>query len=70
MATYRLTRPVVAFEMRSRCAFTIPSGSLVEKDYLVEGFALTNIWWDDKVVTVQIPDLLEGVQPVVLVGEI
>jgi hypothetical protein len=50
MRTFRLIRPLVAFEERAGRAFTIPLGSSVEKDSLIPNMGVTSICWSDKTI--------------------
>lgn len=67
MATYRLTRPLVAFASPERQAFTIPAGTLIEKENLIAAIGLTGINWAGKSVSVAIQDFIERSE---LIGEI
>ena len=63
MAIYRIVEPLAAFEPKEKRAFTIPSGSLVEKDILIEAFDLAGVEWAGRIVLVQIQDLIERSEP-------
>jgi hypothetical protein len=69
MTTYRVTKPLHAFEPKEKRAVTIPPGSLIEKEYLEYTVDLTSVRWCDRVVWVPIPDLLERSEPVGEIGE-
>lgn len=56
-------RPLAAFDPKEKRAFTIPSGSLVKKDLLIEAFDLTSIEWGGSFVLVPIQDLIERSVP-------
>jgi hypothetical protein len=58
MAKYQIIRPLVAFDPREKMAFTIPSGSFVEKNYLIDAMALTDVRWSGRSVWVLIQDLI------------
>jgi hypothetical protein len=62
VARYRLTRPLVAFEVRERRAFTIPAGSVIEKDNFTPVVGVTAIYWAGGTVTVGVLDLLECIR--------
>jgi hypothetical protein len=63
MAIYRLVKPITAFDISEKRAFTIPSGSFIEKEDLVDAIALTHVRWSDRTVWVPIPDLVERSEP-------
>jgi hypothetical protein len=63
MAIYRLIKPLAAFAPREERAFTIPAGSLLEKDILIEAFDLTSVEWAGGMVLVPIQDLIERSEP-------
>jgi hypothetical protein len=63
MAIYRLIRPLAAFAPKEKRAFTIPPGSLIEKDVLIEAFDLTGVEWAGRIVLVPIQDLIERCEP-------
>jgi hypothetical protein len=63
MAIYRIVEPLAAFEPKEKRAFTIPSGSLVEKDILLEAFELTSVEWAGRMVLVQVQDFIDGSEP-------
>jgi hypothetical protein len=59
MAIYRLIKPLAAFEPREKRALTIPLGSLIEKDMLIEALDLTFVEWAGRAVLVPIQELIE-----------
>ena len=63
MAVYYLTKPLAAFDPQEKRAFTIPPGSLIEKEHLEPVIDLTDVRWRDRMVWVPIPDLLERSEP-------
>ncbi len=63
MAIYRLVKPLAAFAPKEKHAFTIPPGSLIEKDILVEAFDLAHVEWAGRIVLVPIQDLIERSEP-------
>jgi hypothetical protein len=64
MATYRILKPLAAFEFKEKRAVTIPPGALIEKEELVRAVALTNVLWEDRMLSVPIQDLIECSEPI------
>ena len=62
MAVYRIVKPIVAFQVKEKRAFTIPPGSLVETEDLLESLGFANVRWDRRAFWVPIPDLVERSQ--------
>jgi hypothetical protein len=63
VATYRIIRPLTAFDPKEKRAFTIPSGSVVEKEESFVKFGLVEVEWNSQIVLVQAHDLIEGSEP-------
>jgi hypothetical protein len=63
MAIYRIVKPLTVFALREKRAFTIPSGSLIEKDVLIEAFDLASAEWAGRPVLVPVLDLIERCEP-------
>jgi hypothetical protein len=63
MAIYRIVKPLTVFALREKHAFTIPPGSLVEKDILIEAFDLAGVEWAGRIILVPIQDLIERSEP-------
>jgi hypothetical protein len=63
MATYRVIQPLTAFDSNERRAFTIPPGSLVEKQESFVKLGLVDVEWNSHLVLVQVDDLMEHVEP-------
>ena len=61
---YQLTKPLVAFEPDKKHAFTIPAGSIVEKDDFLATVGLIPIMWSGKRVTVSVQDFKERSLPI------
>ena len=64
MATYRVIQPVIAFDPNQKRAFTIPPGSLIEKEDPFEKLGVIEIVWEGQIVLVQVHDLSERIEPV------
>jgi len=62
---YQLTKPLVVFEPQKKHAFTIPTGSVVEKDDFLAAVGLIPILWAGKRVTVAVQDLKESSLPII-----
>jgi hypothetical protein len=60
---YRVTEALSAFDPEEKRAFTIPSGSLIEKEESFKKLGVVNIEWKGRVVLVQVQDLIERIEP-------
>jgi hypothetical protein len=63
MATYRVIQPLTAFEPKEKRAFTIPAGSLIEKEESFVKLGVVDIESEGRVVLVQVQDLIERIEP-------
>jgi|HubBroStandDraft_3_1064219.scaffolds.fasta_scaffold312619_2 hypothetical protein len=61
--TYRVIKPLAAFDPAQKYAFTIPSGSLIEKDESFAKFGLVKIEWGEQTVLAEVQDLIECIEP-------
>jgi hypothetical protein len=63
VATYRVVQPLTVFDPNEKRAFTIPSGSLIEKEESFEKFGVVKVMWDGRIVLVQVHELIERIEP-------